>query len=320
MLLGVVEREENALGDARTALNVVVAREADRFGQLLAAFLCRGGMSQLFVLAQRAKCQEFVAKLLWLAWDAPTRAPFAQPGGQGLRLLQALLRSSVPTCALLGAVLLSGLVANGDLGTDPSHRSEAINMIRGVLKSPEAAADPQFTKTLCGANATLVRLAGMIEDSDLAPLILGLLCAARPPPAKMERISGNLASMVGDRGSAVHSEETRARAAELLLHIQGAAASPSHQGTTTTSGAPGASAVDLERCEGIAEHEESLEKAMRWQLDEALGKSRQALDRTAGSVQEVAAVGQHRLQVLPPLDFTSFDTCLTAFKNSRQAL
>merc|ERR1719326_1133969 len=123
MLLGVVEREENALGDARTALNVVVAREADRFGQLLAAFLCRGGMSQLFVLAQRAKCQEFVAKLLWLAWDAPARAPFSQPGGQGLRLLQALVHSPTPTCALLGAVLLAGLVASGDFDSEPSHRA-----------------------------------------------------------------------------------------------------------------------------------------------------------------------------------------------------
>jgi hypothetical protein len=63
-----------------------------------------------------------------------------------------------------------------------------------------------------------------------------------------------------------------------------------------------------------------MEKAMRWQLDEALGKSRQALDRTSSSVQDVAAIGQQRLQVLPPLDFAAFDSCLTAFKNSRQKL
>merc|ERR1719450_1944484 len=72
LLLGLVERDENGLDDARVALNVIVAREADRFPSLLAAFLRRGGLSQLAMLAQRPKCQEFVAKLLWLAWDAQT--------------------------------------------------------------------------------------------------------------------------------------------------------------------------------------------------------------------------------------------------------
>lgn len=33
--------------------------------------------------------QEFVAKLLWYSWDAGTRSAFAQPGGVGLRVLQA---------------------------------------------------------------------------------------------------------------------------------------------------------------------------------------------------------------------------------------
>jgi len=318
-LVGIVEREESALDDARTALNVIVAREAERFGSLLAAFLCRGGMSQLYVLAQRVKCQEFVAKLLWLAWDAPARAPFAQPGGQGLRLLQALLRSSTATCSLLGAVLLAGLLANGDLGSDPDHRVEVLKMVRPVLQNPEAASDPQFTKTLCGANASLVRLASLLEDGDLAPLVLGLLCSARPPAAKLGRIAGNLASMVGDRGSGVHSEETRARAAELLLHIQAQGSTASAPGTSTIA-TPSASTVDLERCEGIAEHEESLDKAMRWQLDEALGKSRQALDNRAGDVQEVAALGQHRLQDLPALDFASFNGALARYKDSRETL
>ena len=33
--------------------------------------------------------QEFVAKLLWYSWDAGTRSAFAQPGGVGLKVLQA---------------------------------------------------------------------------------------------------------------------------------------------------------------------------------------------------------------------------------------
>jgi hypothetical protein len=36
-----------------------------------------------------AMWQEFVAKLLWYSWDAGTRSAFAQPGGVGLKVLQA---------------------------------------------------------------------------------------------------------------------------------------------------------------------------------------------------------------------------------------
>ena len=33
--------------------------------------------------------EEFVAKLLWFGWDAGARGAFAQPGGVGLKVLQA---------------------------------------------------------------------------------------------------------------------------------------------------------------------------------------------------------------------------------------
>lgn len=313
LLLGVVEREEGALDDCRLALNVVVAREAERFPALFATFLCRGGMSQLAVLAQRPKCQEFVAKLLWLAWDAPTRRPFAQRDGQGLKLLKSLLASTSPTCALLGAVLLAGLVAHNELDSD--YRASALEKVRELLEKPEGAEDPQFTKTLCGANAVLVRLAGLLEDPDLTPLILGLLCAARPPAAKLSPIAGNLANLVGDRGNSVHSEETRARAAELLLHIQG---SPASGGEGPASGP--ATTLDLENCEGIADHEEALDKAMRWQLEEALVKSGQALEASELQVLDVRALGAHRLQTLPALDFGTFERSLTSFKAAREGL
>jgi hypothetical protein len=246
LLLAVLEREESALDDTRTALNVVVAREAENFGRVLAGFLAKGGMRQLAALAVRTKCQEFVAKLLWFAWDAQVRTQFSQPGGQGLKILQALMNSETATCGLLGGVLLAGLVACGDFDADPSHRSEALRLVRESLSHPDAASDPQFVKTLCGANAALVRLATLLEDTDLAPLVLGLLCTARPPAAKLQRISGNLGAIVADKGGMTHGEETRARAAELLLHIQA-------QGNTATPAAN--TSQDLDRCEGITEHE-----------------------------------------------------------------
>mmetsp|Transcript_139939 Transcript_139939/g.390114 ORF Transcript_139939/g.390114 Transcript_139939/m.390114 type:complete len:987 (+) Transcript_139939:130-3090(+) len=321
LLLGLVEREESGLDDARTALNVIVAHEAERFPTLLGSFLARGGLSQLAILVQRPKCQEFVAKLLWLAWDAPARSSFAQPGGQGLRVLQALLRSSLASCSLLGAVLLSGLIASGDFNAEPAHRAEALRMVRSVLERPEAASDPQFTKTLCGATSAIVRLAGLLDDADLAPLILNLLCTAKPPAAKLARITGNLANLVSDRGGNAgrHNEETRARAAELLLHIQGSGVAAS---STTTGGGQATSmaAPDLERCEGIAAHEESLESALRAQLEEGVVKSRQTLEVRAQGVREVITVSRHRLQVLPRLDFNPFDKCFASFKTAREDL
>eukprot|EP00927_Polykrikos_kofoidii_P033979 TRINITY_DN28825_c0_g1_i1.p1 TRINITY_DN28825_c0_g1~~TRINITY_DN28825_c0_g1_i1.p1 ORF type:complete len:1053 (-),score=239.45 TRINITY_DN28825_c0_g1_i1:75-3233(-) len=331
-LLGLVERDESSLDDARAALNVVVAREADRFGTLLAAFLRRGGISQLTTLAQRMKSQEFVAKLLWLAWEAPARAPFSQPGGQGLRLLQALMQSQTPTCSLLGGVLLAGLVASGDFDADPTHRAEALRMVRNVLSRPEAATDPTFTKTLCGSNAALVRLASLLEDADLAPLILGLLCAARPAASKLGRIAGNLASIVADKGGAMHSEETRARAAELLLHTQGTGGGATGGGTGVGAGGSGGSAggaggagsgsgisaADFERYEGIADHEESLEGALRQQLEDGVVKTRKALETQVQGVTEVAAVAEKRLKPLPVVDFSIFDKSFSLFKLSRE--
>eukprot|EP00929_Paragymnodinium_shiwhaense_P112151 TRINITY_DN80405_c0_g1_i1.p1 TRINITY_DN80405_c0_g1~~TRINITY_DN80405_c0_g1_i1.p1 ORF type:complete len:1081 (+),score=294.43 TRINITY_DN80405_c0_g1_i1:86-3328(+) len=348
LLLGIVEREEEALDDARTALNVIVAREADRFPSLMASFVTRGGLNQLMTLALRSKSQEFVAKLLWLAWDAPTRAPFAQPGGQGLRLLQALMKSTTPTCSLLGAVLFCGLVASGDFDSDPGHRHEALNMVRTVLCRPDAngATDPAFSKALCGSNAALVRLASFLEDTDLAPLVLGLLCAAKPPAAKLQRIAGNLAALVGDKGGA-HSEETRARAAELLLDIQapnaatmapsgpmagtaaggGYSANPLHPGgQSSVVGGPvgvagsAAAPMDLERFVGISEHEESLEAALRRQLEEGIVKSGQALETQGAGVRGVASVAGERLQGVPPLDFKSFDKAFASFQIARESL
>jgi hypothetical protein len=197
-------------------------------------------------------------------------------------------------------------------------------MVRTVLVDPnrEAAADPQFTKTLCGANATLVRLASLLEDADTCPLILGLLCAAKPPAVKLGRISGNLASLVGDKGVA-RGEEVRARAAELLLHIQqGSGTAPLTSPLPAASGgvASVSTSIDLDRCEGIAAHEESLEKAMRWQLEEALAKSRKALESTSLEVRDIDALGQVRLQPLPNLSFASFEAGLRALKQSRDDL
>jgi len=315
MLLGVVEREEGSLDEVRVPLNVIVAREAERFGTLLASLLVRGGMAQLAVLAQRPKCQEFVSKLLWLAWDGPVRKPFCQPGGQGLVVLQALLQSSIATCSLLGGVLLAALVAHGEFSAS-SNRAEALRMATATLSRPEAAADPNFAKTLCGANTTLVRLAGLLEDVDIAPLVLGLLCAAKPPAAKLAQISGNLASLVSDKAATTHSAETRARAAELMLHIQGGAA---ETGKGPAS-APGPATADLERCEGIAEHEASLEKAMKWQLEEALSKTRDGLQRTKISLDDVVSISERRLQSMPDLHFQSFDASLSSFKIARESL
>eukprot|EP00439_Symbiodinium_sp_Y106_P052455 s908_g7.t1 len=233
--------EDTALDDVRPALNVIVAREGERLASLVARFLTGGGLLQLLDL-------EFVAKLLWLAWDASTRSAFAQPGGVGLKVLQSLLRSATPTCSLLGAVLLAGMVAAGDFH-DASHRTEAFQLVRATLERPEAAKDPAFVKAL---------------DPDLAPLILGLLCVAKPPAAKMGQISGNLASLVSNKGG-VHSEQTKARAAELLLQIQGSSTTSEASGGEVSSTVSTRASINdlLERCEGIAAHEDDYYSKFR---------------------------------------------------------
>eukprot|EP00928_Gymnodinium_smaydae_P062122 TRINITY_DN46049_c0_g1_i1.p1 TRINITY_DN46049_c0_g1~~TRINITY_DN46049_c0_g1_i1.p1 ORF type:complete len:1054 (-),score=301.52 TRINITY_DN46049_c0_g1_i1:13-2850(-) len=348
-LLALAEREEAALEDCRIALNVIVAREGENFGNVLATFFARGGLLQLAALAGREKCQEFVAKLLWLAWDAAARAPFAKPGGQGLKLLQALLRSELPSCSLLAGVLLSALIADGAF-EDAGHRSEALRLVANVLVYPDAAAsDPQFAKTLYGGSAAIVRLASLLEDVDLAPMILGLLCAARPPAAKLSRISGNLASIVSDKGGLGHSEETKARAAELLLHIQadgpvqappqaGFSSTPSAGGngssyagglgggplgsaggSSAAAAAPKAQEFDIERCKGITEHEESLEAALRQQLVEGAARSREAMRQQQEEVQQIMAIASARLQAFPHLDFRSFDESFSSYKIAREA-
>eukprot|EP00930_Biecheleria_cincta_P028798 TRINITY_DN20067_c0_g1_i2.p1 TRINITY_DN20067_c0_g1~~TRINITY_DN20067_c0_g1_i2.p1 ORF type:complete len:1055 (-),score=284.52 TRINITY_DN20067_c0_g1_i2:67-3231(-) len=343
-LLGIVQTEESALDDARPALNVIVAREGERLPGIVSRFLMRGGVAQLLDLVQRPKCQEFVAKLLWLAWDASTRSAFAQPGGQGLKVLQTLLRSSTASCSLLGAVLLAGMVAGGEF-QEPSHRAEALRLVTMTLERPEAAKEPTFAKTLCGGASSLVRLAAMLEDPDLAPLVLNLLCTAKPPANKLGQISGNLASLL--KGSTGHSEQTRARAAELLLHIQGSGGSPtaapvsqsmlSNGDVYSSGGYPGPGSAPrpqtqaagsarssindlLERCEGIAAHEESMEAALRTQLEEGVAKGCQALEQHAMGVREVSAMSQHRLKELPALNFQSFERAMSEFKTAREAL
>lgn len=335
-LLGIAEREEAALDDARIALNVIVTREADRFGVLLASILKAGGMSQLLTLAQRTKSQEFVAKLLWLAWEGPVRSCFAQPGGHGLRLLQALLQSSVATCSLLGAVLLAGMVAGGDFNNDPSHRTEALKMVKNILERPEAASDPQFSKSLCGSPAAVSRLCVLVDDPDLSASILALLCAARLPAAKLTKMTKSLSSIVSDRGAtAAHSEESRARAAELLLHVQGGGAAPPSAAGSFSSGPGGfdskgnsasaptssaAPAMTLENCEGLVAHEDSIERALKTQLEEGVNKSRSALSERTEMLAEVKGVVQQRLQPLPLLDFKTFDSSLSSFMGSREEL
>jgi len=332
-LLGIVQLEENALDDARPALNVIVAREGDKLPSIVARFLVAGGLHQLVDLVQRPKCQEFVAKLLWLAWDAGSRAAFAQPGGMGLKVLQTLLRSTAPMCSLLGAVLLAGMVAGSNF-EEPTHRSEALKLVRMSLERPEAANDPQFAKALCGGASALVRLAAMLEDAELAPLVLGLLCTAKPPAAKLGQISGNLAALLANKGA--HTEQTRARAAELLLHIQGSGtatsapspvATPNGLSTGTAYGSAPAQRASsaginelLERCEGIAAHEESMEAALRAQLEEGLAKGRQVLEADSVQVREVSELAQHRLKDLPVLDFQSFEKSFASFRAAREVL
>jgi len=320
LLLGLVQVQDTALDDVRPALNVIVAREGERLASLVARFLTGGGLLQLLDLVQRPRCQEFVAKLLWLAWDASTRSAFAQPGGVGLKVLQSLLRSATPTCSLLGAVLLAGMVAAGDFH-DASHRTEAFQLVRATLERPEAAKDPAFVKALVGGNSAFLRLAAMLEDPDLAPLILGLLCVAKPPAAKMGQISGNLASLVSNKGG-VHSEQTKARAAELLLQIQGSSTTSEASGGEVSSTVSTRASINdlLERCEGIAAHEESLENALRAQLEEGIAKGLKDLAPHGQSVREVGQLSQVRLKELPGLDFKAFDHAFDSFRAAREAL
>lgn len=318
LLLGLVQNEEAALDDVRPALNVIVAREGERLASFIARFLTTGGLLQLLDLVQRQRCQEFVAKLLWYSWDAGTRSAFAQPGGVGLKVLQTLLRSTSTSCSLLAAVLLGAMVAAGDF--QDSHRQEALKLVKGTLDRPEAAKDPQFAKVLMGGSSSLVRLAAMLEDVDLAPLVLGLLCTSKPAANKLEQISGNLASLISNKGAA-HSEPTRALAAELLLHIQGSAPEVGNDITHAPVKPKAGQLSDLlERCEGIAAHEESMEAALRTQLEEGINRGLKALEPHGVHVREARQMATGRLKELPPVDFQHVEAAFARFRGAREAL
>ncbi|CAK9113337.1 Laminin subunit alpha-2 (Laminin M chain) (Laminin-12 subunit alpha) (Laminin-2 subunit alpha) (Laminin-4 subunit alpha) (Merosin heavy chain) [Durusdinium trenchii] len=320
LLLGLIQNEEAALDDVRPALNVIVAREGERWASFIARFLTTGGLLQLLDLVQRQRCQEFVAKLLWFGWDAGARGAFAQPGGVGLKVLQTLLRSSTTSCSLLAAVLLGAMVAAGDF--QDAHRQEALKLVKGTLERPEAAKDPQFAKVLMGGTSSLVRLAAMLEDVDLAPLVLGLLCTSKPAANKLTSISGNLAALISNKG-VPHSEQTRALAAELLLHIQGTASAPevsSHDGAATSAARRSSLGDLLERCEGIAAHEESMEAALRTQLEEGIARGLQGLEPHGVHVRKAKSMAQQRLQDLPLVDFQSFESAFSRFHGAREAL
>jgi len=324
LLLGLVQTEESALDDVRPALNVIVAREGEKLGTFIARFLTTGGLLQLLDLVQRQRCQEFVAKLLWYSWDAGTRSAFAQPGGVGLKVLQTLLRSSTSSCSLLAAVLLGAMVAAGDF-QDSSHRHEALKLVKGTLDHPEAAKEPQFAKVLMGGTSSLIRLAAMLEDIDLAPLVLQLLCTCKPPGNKLDQISGNLAALISNKGVG-HSEQTRALAAELLLHIQGSGSTASAEANDSSQAAvpakPRAGQLNdlLERCEGIATHEESMEAALRTQLHEGVAKGLKALEPQGVHVKEAREMANGRLKDLPTLDFQHFDAAFARLRSAREAL
>jgi len=89
---------------------------------------------------------------------------------------------------------------------------------------------------------------------------------------------------------------------------------------STASSAPGqGGGVSLEQCEGICAHEESLDNALRRQLEEAVSKTRQSLEVRADAVQRSAALARHRLQPLPDLNFQAFDRSMSSFKVARNS-
>eukprot|EP00971_Amphidinium_carterae_P032206 634442-Amphidinium_carterae.1 len=105
-----------------------------------------------------------------------------------------------------------------------------------------------------------------------------------------------------------HREETRAKAAELLLHIQGASAATAAVQASTEN-----LAVGLERCEGITEHEESIEKAMRWQLEDGIAKNKAALQKRHEKVESVRVLGRQRAQAASTVDFGGFERAYQSF-------
>lgn len=344
-LLSILELDGDSLGDVRVALNVVVNREPDQIGSIFAAYLRQAGTSQLARLCKKEACHEFLAKLLWLCWDGPVRAHFGHAGGSGLKILQELLRSNKTMCAIIGAVLLAGLVADGEFDADQDHRFEAARLVRDALSDMSVIEDPQLSKVLCGSDRSLVRLGGMLHDSDMAPLILGLMCAAKPPAPKLSRITGNLAALVSGKqaGDLPGGEKCRALAAELLLHAQDSGAeTPTIQRNTNDLVANGAderklqgfsgekkskataaaadSDMQLEQCEGIAAHEECLDSALRKQFLDAVEKSHESVKNLTCNVSEAVVWLRNHSHELPMLYFQPFDEALVSYKIAQERL
>mmetsp|Transcript_65450 Transcript_65450/g.188563 ORF Transcript_65450/g.188563 Transcript_65450/m.188563 type:complete len:990 (-) Transcript_65450:77-3046(-) len=105
----------------RTVLNALVKAEGDKYPQVFAEFLAKGGVTLLSgvkdITQHSQGFSEFISKLLWIAWDFETQRAFLseEHDREALGLLSALFECPSRTARVCAGLLLSSLLASGEL-------------------------------------------------------------------------------------------------------------------------------------------------------------------------------------------------------------
>lgn len=139
------QRKEGADGvqpdqKVRNVLNAMIQAEGDKFPEAFASFLGAGGINALSPMAQffhsSTQFHEFVAKLLWIAWEPEVmRAFLAEPTASDARdLLSQLFGCSHMNGRVTSGLLLACVLARGGFSGDFSMQQGVAGGLDSLLE------------------------------------------------------------------------------------------------------------------------------------------------------------------------------------------
>lgn len=173
----------------RNVLNAMIQAENEKFPEAFSNFLYKGGINSLSPMSEffqhSTQFHEFVAKLLWIAWEPEVmRAFLAEPTAADARLLLSqLFGCNHMNGRVTSGLLLSCVLARGGFAADPTMQNGVAGgldaLLEEVVMSSPVWSDGGvdggdlgvFLQGLCKSDKGLARVTGCVravcEDSSV---------------------------------------------------------------------------------------------------------------------------------------------------------
>mmetsp|Transcript_82615 Transcript_82615/g.130161 ORF Transcript_82615/g.130161 Transcript_82615/m.130161 type:complete len:944 (+) Transcript_82615:147-2978(+) len=125
----------------RNVMNALIHGEGDRYPEVFASFLAKGGVSILAgfqdLCRQHGAFADFVGKALWLAWDVKAQQAFLEgdeTGTEALGILGAVFGCGTKVSQIMAGLLLSSLIANNLFADHLDRESKAAAGISAIIE------------------------------------------------------------------------------------------------------------------------------------------------------------------------------------------